>query len=818
MLSAEDFSLAPANLQKFVDGLFEELESPHVSAVDLPTEPMCFQPSHAEKSGDQIGRYTLIEILGEGGFGSVWRAEQSRPVRREVALKIIKLGMDTREVIARFEAERQALAVLDHPNIAKVFDAGATPTGRPYFVMELVRGAPLTKYCNEQSLPLTERLMLFAEVCRAVQHAHQKGIIHRDLKPSNLLVTLVDGNPVPKVIDFGIAKATGESRLTENTLVTRMDRLMGTPAYMSPEQAEPGMDIDTRTDIYSLGVVLYELLTGQVPFQIGADGKAKRERDAQRPSTRIKSFTAEQLKQLGALQRVEGPKLTGLVKGDLDWIAMKALEQDRARRYDSANAFADDVLAFLHQQPVSARPTTTWYLLTRFTQRNKLAVGSAAAIVLVLVGGITTTTWMYFEQKRALVRSEQVSKFLKQVLEEAGPSEALGRDTTMLREILDKTAERIGTELSDQPAVQAELRAVLGQTYNQLQEYELALKQTSEVLRILRATHNHDDLLAAALIEHGDILEFLKRSQEAMDAFSEALAIRRRLFGEDDLRTIKCHEISAWTLMNLGRKAEAEAAARIAMEHWRKLPDQGKLLRAPRALAMILHRTNRHEEALAVKREELAALHKVYGEEHPQIYFCLDNLGYELCCVKRYEEAEAVLIESLRQSAKFLPLQMDDRKHVYDSLLRAVQRQDWAQHLQYARDYLKLMEGASPPAERGLRAARTTFASALMEQADHFVTEAWKLKAAPEKALAAAATAHARLDELSASQGLEAQVKTSGAWLNCLRGYAWMLEPEKNDEGKALLLRGIEALKKKDKPTAEDTRRLKKAEAWLVAK
>jgi serine/threonine protein kinase len=316
-------------------------------------------PSESEQAGATIGRYRLLERLGEGGFGTVWKAEQTQPVRRLVALKIVKLGMDTREVVARFEAERQALALLDHPSIAKVFDAGATPTGRPYFVMELVHGEPITRHCAREKLSLRERLELFIEVCRAVQHAHQKGIIHRDLKPSNLLVSLVDGKSAPKVIDFGIAKATGGERLTEQSFVTRADRLIGTPAYMSPEQAQPGLGLDTRTDIYSLGVALYELLTGEVPYKPGPDGRLQRDHTAQRPSTRLRSLTAEELARVAETRRLEGPKLIGQVKGDLDWIVMKAIEEDPARRYESATALAEDLRRFLSREPVSARPPTT---------------------------------------------------------------------------------------------------------------------------------------------------------------------------------------------------------------------------------------------------------------------------------------------------------------------------------------------------------------------------------------------------------------------------------------------------------------------------
>lgn len=796
-------------LHRFVDGLFEELESPNVSAVDLPTEPMSFQPAHAEKSGDQIGRYTLIEILGEGGFGSVWRAEQTKPVRREVALKIIKLGMDTREVIARFEAERQALAVLDHPNIAKVFDAGATPTGRPYFVMELVRGAPLTKYCNEHQLALKERLELFAEACRAVQHAHQKGIIHRDLKPSNLLVTLVDGKPVPKVIDFGIAKATGESRLAENTLVTRVGRLMGTPAYMSPEQADPCMDIDTRADIYSLGVLLYELLTGQVPFQIGADGRSRRDRDAQRPSTRIKSFTAEQLQQLGLAQRVEGPKLIGLVKGDLDWIAMKALEQDRARRYESANAFADDVLAFLHQQPVSARPPTTWYLVTRFTQRNKLAVGAAAAIVLVLIAGITTSTWMYWKEREALMQSQQVSKFMKDILAQAGVSKALGRDSTMMREILDKTAERIGTELQAYPTVQAELRGVIGQTYEDIDEYELAVKQTAEQLRLRREVHtgDHPDL-AAALFDHASANESLGKMKEAEALIREALGMRQRLFGKSHQLTVEAHGLFAWVMIKSGRSKDGETSARITYELWKKHPDDPLLADGPRTLAAILRNTKRLPQAIEISFERLAALKRLHGPEHPDIVNALDNLGFDLVTAGRFDDAEPHLLESLRQGRKFHQDRCPSADHVYASLSRvAAHRQQWEKQLEYAREAFASAARVFPPGHRYYREGSNTLATVLTQHAERCADEAWKAKDA-----AMAKKALGFIEELCREKDFASEAKSSGAWLDCLKGRVLMLEAATHDEGKALITRGIDALKKKEKPTAEDTRRLKKAE------
>jgi eukaryotic-like serine/threonine-protein kinase len=796
-------------LHRFVDGLFEELDSPHDKAVDLPTEPILFQPAYAEKAGDKIAHYALREILGEGGFGSVWLADQAKPVRREVALKIIKLGMDTREVIARFEVERQALAVLDHPNIAKVFDAGMTPTGRPYFVMELVRGAPLTTYCNEHQLVLKERLELFTEVCRAVQHAHQKGIIHRDLKPSNLLVTLVDGKPVPKVIDFGIAKATGESRLTDNTLVTQMDRLMGTPAYMSPEQADSGMDIDTRADIYSLGVVLYELLTGQVPFQIGSDGKARRDRDAQRPSTRIKSFTAGQLQQLGLAQRMEGPKLIGMVKGDLDWIAMKALEQGRARRYDSAIAFADDVLAFLHQQPVSARPPTTWYLVTRFTQRNKLAVSAAAAIVLVLIAGIATSTWMYWKEREALMQSQQVSKFMKDILTQAGVSKALGRDTTMMREILDKTAERIGAELQAYPTVQAELHGVIGQTYEDIDEYELAVQQTAEQLRLRREIHtgDHPDL-AAALLAHASANESLGKMKDAEALIREALGMRQRLFGKGHQLTVEAHGLFAWVMIKSGRSKDGETSARITYELWQKHPEDPLLADGPRALAAILRNTKRIPQAIEISFERLATLKRLHGPEHPDIVNALDNLGYDLVAAGRHDEAEPLLLESLRQGRKFHQDRSPVADHAYASLSRiAAARKDWEKQLQHARDSLAASKRVFPVGHRYYREGCAVLSSALIQQAERCADEAWKTKDA-----ALAKKALGFIEELRRETDFASEAKSSGAWLECLKGRALMLDAETHDEGRLLIKSGIETLKKKEKPNAEDLRRLKKAE------
>ena len=353
-----------------------------------------------EAAGTRIGPYRLLQEIGWGGFGVVWMAEQERPVKRRVALKIIKAGMDTKEVIARFEAERQALALMDHPNIARVFDGGATDAGRPFFVMELVRGVAITRYCDENRLSVEDRLRLFMTVCQAVQHAHQKGVIHRDLKPSNILVTLQDGAPVPKVIDFGIAKAT-LAQLTEKTLFTRFHAFIGTPAYTSPEQMEmSGLDVDTRSDIYSLGVLLYELLAGQPPFDSGellksgleAMRRTIREVDPPRPSHRLSTLTKEARLSVAQQRRTDATRLSLLLHGDLDWIVMRCLEKDRTRRYETANGLARDILRHLENEPVAARPPSKAYVFRKLIRRNKWAFLAGGTIATVLVLGIVAST------------------------------------------------------------------------------------------------------------------------------------------------------------------------------------------------------------------------------------------------------------------------------------------------------------------------------------------------------------------------------------------------------------------------------------------
>jgi eukaryotic-like serine/threonine-protein kinase len=407
-----------------------------------------------EGPGSHIDRYKLLQKIGEGGCGVVYMAEQDKPVHRRVALKIIKLGMDTKSVIARFEAERQALAMMDHPNIARVLDAGATETGRPYFVMELVRGIKITDYCDQNHLDTRQRLDLFIQVCHAIQHAHQKGVIHRDIKPSNILVTLHDGVPVPKVIDFGIAKAI-EGKLTDQTLFTAYEQVIGTPAYMSPEQAEmSGLDIDTRSDIYSLGVLLYELLTGRTPFdpkkllQSGLDEMRRtlREKEPQRPSIMLTTLQGKELTAVAEQHQAELPKLISLLRGDLDWVVMKALEKDRRRRYETANGLAMDINRYLNNEPVIARPPSRLYRFQKLVRRNKIVFAAGMAVAAALIIGLGTSTWLFFMERTArqrAVAAEQQQSRLRQEAELARANEAELRRQAEAREKIILAAVRV---------------------------------------------------------------------------------------------------------------------------------------------------------------------------------------------------------------------------------------------------------------------------------------------------------------------------------------------------------------------------------------
>ncbi|MFO0827100.1 MAG: serine/threonine-protein kinase [Phycisphaerales bacterium] len=689
-------------------------EVPHAAPTDVAdTAPV------REGPGTRIGPYKLLQRIGEGGFGVVFMAEQEHPVRRMVALKVIKLGMDTRSVVARFEQERQALAMMDHPNIAKVLDAGETDSGRPYFVMELVRGVPITEYCDQNMLSARERLELFIPVCHALHHAHQKGIIHRDIKPSNILVTLHDGVPVPKVIDFGIAKATS-GRLTEKTLFTEHRQLIGTPAYMSPEQAEmSGLDIDTRSDIYSLGVLLYELLTGTTPFdtqELLRAGYAEiqriiREVDPPKPSTRV-STMGETLTNVAARRRVEPRRLGAMIRGDLDWIVMKALEKDRTRRYDSASSLAADVRSHLASEPVHAAPPSTAYRFRKFVRRRRGLVAAIGGIAAALVLGVVGTSVSLANARRAAaaeraaheaelaerMRAERTAGFLREMLSSVDPEAARGREVTV-KDILDVAAAKAGSELASEPEVEAAMRHTLGETYNQLSKHRESKEQFLREfdIRTRTAGPEHRDTLAArfglgvAMLQSGDL-------DPAREHLSATLATQERVLGEHDPDTVQTRSVYGFAvqltgdkeralriyrdvlsdqaqslgkgnkatletmtsiadvLQDLGRLDEARTAAEELVTAARDAegPDGARTLQAQSVLVSILTDLGRYAEAEPLARSVLAAKARIYGDDHGSTIITANALGLVLENLDKFDEAIELLTRFSSSSARTL--------------------------------------------------------------------------------------------------------------------------------------------------------------------
>ena len=629
----------------------------------------------AEQPGATIGPYKLLQQIGEGGMGTVFMAEQTKPVERKVALKIIKPGMDSSQVIARFEAERQALALMDHPNVAKVLDAGMTDKGRPYFVMELVKGVPITQYCDDHRLTPRQRLDLFLQVCHAVQHAHQKGLIHRDIKPTNILVADYDDQPMAKIIDFGVAKALGQ-HLTEKTLFTAFGQVIGTVEYMSPEQAKLNqLDIDTRSDIYSLGVLLYELLTGETPFDRKRLHSAAfdevlriiREEDPPTPSTRLS--TSQSLATIAANRQLEPKKLTTLVSGDLDWIIMKALEKDRTRRYETATGLAEDIQRYLADHPVLARRPTRMYRLKKFIRRNKAAVAAGSTGALAILIGLALATVGLVQARRQAeraddeaanariqaTRSEEVAHFLGDMLKGVAPSVALGRDTTMLREIVDKTAGRIDQDLQDQPEVQIELMLTLGQVYHALQLYKQMEANARHTLELARAHFGEQHVTVAdALGQLGRALMYLRAADEAETVTRQAIAMQRKLRGPNSLE-------EAFSLCNLAdvlrhtngpreqRLAEAESAARkcLAIRRMRLGNDNDDTAWALHSLAIVLNVEGNAAEAEAAIREAHAIRVKIHGDNHPFTAIDLNMLGLVVSDEGKFGEAEDCFRRSL---------------------------------------------------------------------------------------------------------------------------------------------------------------------------
>jgi serine/threonine protein kinase len=653
-----------------------------------------------EGPGSRIGPYKLLEQIGEGGFGVVFMAEQERPVIRRVALKIIKLGMDTRQVIARFEAERQALAVMDHPNIAKVLDAGATDTGRPYFVMELVKGEPITSYCDRHNLEIPERLNLFLQVCRAVQHAHQKGVIHRDIKPTNILVAAHDGHAHAKVIDFGIAKAT-EGRLNAKTYFTEFHQLIGTPEYMSPEQAQGLLDIDTRSDVYSLGVLLYELITGTTPFdsrnlRLAAFGEIQRiirEVDPPKPSTRL-STMGDSLPSVAAHRHTDPRRLRSTVHGELDWIVMKALDKERGRRYETASAFATDIQHYLDQEPVVAGPPGRLYRLGKLVRRNRATFAGAAGIVLALIAGLAIASYGMVQarrerdQKQEALQSEarqrQVAQenaqtadeqrklaqraaarsgaiqdfFLRRMLGSIDPDVSGGESLTV-REVMDRAAESAGQ--TQDPEVEASLRQQIGAIYHSLGLHKEARPQLERSIAIRQGLAGQDlrAQTAETMLTLAHVLRLLEEPGRGEDLVRAARAARVQLFGEESLPVVEADYHLAETLYRLGKDHDAAEINRRSLEVMDRLAPAGRepALQAQilAAYARYLSRAGKKAEAADLLERAVEIHRRVDGSSSTRLATALSLLGGILADTGRMDEAERRTEEALEIRRRLLP-------------------------------------------------------------------------------------------------------------------------------------------------------------------
>ena len=640
-----------------------------------PAEPTV-PPGGLPATGPVIGPYRLLEKIGEGGMAEVWRGEQTTPVHRTVAIKLIKAGMASKAMITRFETERQALALMDHPAIARVFDAGATAQGLPYFVMEYVPGMPITEYCDKYRLSTRERLELFTQVCEGVQHAHQKAVIHRDLKPSNVLISVQDGKQTIKIIDFGVAKALAQP-LTEKTMVTEMGMLVGTPEYMSPEQAEmTGHNVDTRTDVYSLGLILYELLVGALPFdgkELRQAGFAEilrriREDDPPRPSTRFHTL-GNSSADAARNRKTEPGVLARQLQVDLDWIAMKALEKDQTRRYGSPSELAAEIGRYLRNEPVLASPPSVAYRAAKFARRHRAGVGVAAgALLLLLAFAITMGV-----QARRIARerdranqaaeiSRRVQDFLTGLFEVSSPSEARGSSITA-REILDKGAKRIETELGAQPVIQAQLMHTMGSVYRGLGLFghaQTLVERAVETRRRVLGPEHRDTLQSI------NLLAGLYRNQGRLNDAEKLLRAELALgpaVDPDDIETFKATNILARILARPGGSPEeALKLLEDALPRERRAfgPEHEITIESTFELAITYDALRRGKEAEKLYGDVVAARRRVLGPGHPVTLFSIYVLAERLAGDHRYQEAEQLYSEALETQRRILGAEHQD--------------------------------------------------------------------------------------------------------------------------------------------------------------
>jgi len=666
-----------------------------------------------------IGPYMALEVIGEGGFGTVYKARQDAPIQRIVALKVIKAGMDSREVVARFESERQALALMNHPNIAAVLDAGATAQGRPYFVMEYVPGKPIMAYCDAHTLSLRDRLALFIQVCDAIQHAHQKGIIHRDIKPSNVLVTenaeskaalgasfdlsrgagTSMGRASVKVIDFGVAKAI-DQRLTEHTVHTHQGMLIGTPAYMSPEQAELGpRDIDTRTDVYSLGVLLYELLTGAPPFDprtLLSKSHAEiqriiREVEPPRPSTRLNSLSSAGSSLKPAVQGADGLTLEAIasrragdaraiiktLRGDLDWIVMKCLEKDRSRRYDTASALAQEIERYLRNDPVLAGPPTLGYRLRKFAMRNRVAVIASASISAAVLIGLTLSIIglvsavrsrdMADDQRKiaqaSARKAEAVNQFLQEVLASADPRNSLQRDISV-RAALDLALAKVDAgSLDQQPDVAAAVRLTIGRTYAELAEFDVAIRQVDAAVAAYRQISGPDSLdYANALLQRGEVLQLsADRYEDSERDFREAIAILRAQQANSALLAAGVNNLGcSLTSQRRLDESKTQLEEAVALARLPENKDNPILAEAVNNLGLVHLLQKNWDAAETLLREAVDVNRRLLGPTHPNLATNLDNLSQSLAGKGDMPGAETAIRGALDVRRKVLGAEHPD--------------------------------------------------------------------------------------------------------------------------------------------------------------